>query len=87
MDTFYHNWLSAVNGRSTVVILGDGRNNYNSPRLDLIKDLQKRARRIIWFCPEQQRQWGTDDSDMLEYASAVDSIYVVREFGATGNGR
>lgn len=78
LDTFYHNWLSAVNGRSTVVILGDGRNNYNSPRLDLIKDLQKRARRIIWFCPEQQRQWGTDDSDMLEYASAVDSIYVVR---------
>ncbi|MFO7681941.1 MAG: VWA domain-containing protein [Chloroflexota bacterium] len=78
LNTFYHKWLSAVNGRSTVVILGDGRNNYNSPRIDLIKDLQKRARRIIWFCPEQQQQWGTGDSDMLEYAPAVDSVYVVR---------
>ena len=78
LETFYHKWLSAINGRSTVVVLGDGRNNYNSPRIDLIKDLQKRARRIIWFCPEQQRQWGTGDSDMLEYAATVDSIYVVR---------
>jgi len=78
LDTFYHHWLSAVNGRTTVVVLGDGRNNYNSPRIDLIKDLQKRARRVIWFCPEQERQWGTGDSDMLEYATAVDSIYVVR---------
>jgi uncharacterized protein len=78
LATFYHNWLSAVNGRSTVVILGDGRNNYNSPRIDLIKDLQKRARRVIWFCPEHQRQWGTGDSDMLDYAATVDSVYVVR---------
>ncbi|MBK8989020.1 MAG: VWA domain-containing protein [Chloroflexi bacterium] len=78
LDTFYHNWLSAVNGRTTVVILGDGRNNYNSPRLDLVKDLQKRARRVIWFCSEQKQQWGTDDSDMREYAGVVDSVYVVR---------
>lgn len=77
LDTFFDKWLSAVNGRTTVVILGDGRNNYNSPRLDLMKDLQRRARRLVWFNPEHQRKWGTDDSDMLEYAPICDAVYVV----------
>lgn len=78
LDTFYKKYLSAVNGRTTVIILGDGRNNYNSPRLDLIKDLQKRARRFLWLNPEPQGQWGTGDSDMWEYAKVCDTIYPVR---------
>jgi uncharacterized protein with von Willebrand factor type A (vWA) domain len=78
LQTFYNNWLDSVNGRTTVVILGDGRNNFNSPRLDLMKDLQRRARRLVWFNPEHQRQWGNGDSDMLEYATVCDAVYVVR---------
>ncbi len=78
LNTFFKEWLSAVDGRSTVVIVGDGRNNYNSPRTDLIKTLQRRAKRLIWFNPEHQRQWGTGDSDMFEYAPLCDAVYVVR---------
>jgi uncharacterized protein with von Willebrand factor type A (vWA) domain len=78
LQTFYDNWLDSVNGRTTVVILGDGRNNLNSPRLDLIKDLQRRSRRLIWFNPEPPRYWGTGDSDMLEYAPLCDQVYMVR---------
>ena len=78
MDTFFSNWLDSVDGRTTVVILGDGRNNYNPPRLDLMKQLQRRARRMVWLNPENPRQWGTGDSDMLEYAPVCDSVHVVR---------
>ncbi|RMG98588.1 MAG: VWA domain-containing protein [Chloroflexi bacterium] len=78
LNTFFKNWLDAVDNRTTVVILGDGRNNYNSPRIDLMKQLQRRARKLIWFNPEPQRQWGTGDSDMLEYAPVCDAVYVVR---------
>lgn len=78
LDTFWDKWLDAINHRTTVVILGDGRNNYNSPRLDLIKDLQRRSRRLIWFNPENPRQWGTGDSDMLEYAPLCDQVFMVR---------
>jgi uncharacterized protein with von Willebrand factor type A (vWA) domain len=78
LDSFFHNWLDSVNGRTTVVIVGDGRNNYNSPRLDLVKDLQRRAKQLIWFNPENRRQWGTGDSDMWEYAPICDAVYVVR---------
>ena len=78
LETFFDNWLDSINHRTTVVILGDGRNNYNSPRIDLIKDLQRRSRRLIWFNPESPRQWGTGDSDMLEYAPLCDQVYMVR---------
>lgn len=78
LDTFFKAWLDSVDGRTTVVILGDGRNNYNAPRLDLVKELQRRARRLVWFNPEHPREWGTGDSDMLAYAPLCDNIYAVR---------
>ncbi len=57
---------------------GDGRNNYNSPRIDLMKDLQRRAKRVVWLNPEHQQQWGTGDSDMWDYVPVCDNVYVVR---------
>lgn len=78
LEQFHKNSLDAINGRSTVVILGDGRNNYNPARIDLLKDLQRRARKLIWLCPEFQREWGTDDSDMHHYAPIPDAVYTVR---------
>jgi uncharacterized protein with von Willebrand factor type A (vWA) domain len=70
--------LSAVDGRTTVIIVGDGRNNYYDPRLDLVKDLQRRAKKLIWFTPESERIWGTGDSDMQHYAPLCDAVYPVR---------
>lgn len=78
LEQFQKNALDAVNGRSTVVILGDGRNNYNPARADLLKEMQRRARKLIWLCPEFQREWGTGDSDMHIYAPIPDAIYTVR---------
>ena len=78
LDTFFKKWLDSVDGRTTVVVLGDARNNYNSPRIDLMKQLQRRARRLVWFNPEHPGQWGTGDSDMYDYIPVCDSVHVVR---------
>ena len=67
----------AVDGRTTLIICGDGRNNYNDPRLDLIHQLQRRAKRVVWLNPEDNYEWGTGDSDMLHYAPIVDSVHQV----------
>ncbi|MFN8379159.1 MAG: VWA domain-containing protein [Anaerolineae bacterium] len=77
LATFQGDHLGVVTGRTTVILVGDGRNNYNDPRLDLARDLQRRARRLIWFNPEPPRQWGTGDSDMQQYAQAADAVYKV----------
>ncbi len=78
LENFSDKHLSAVNGRTTLIVLGDGRNNYNSPRIDLIRDLQRRAKRLIWLNPERRSQWGTGDSDMLDYVPHCDAVYPVR---------
>lgn len=78
LEMFQDKHASTVTGRTTLIILGDARNNYNSPRIDLIKDLQRRARRFIWLNPELESQWGTGDSDMLDYTPYCDAVYPVR---------
>ncbi|MBI3913152.1 MAG: VWA domain-containing protein [Chloroflexi bacterium] len=69
--------LGTVDHRTTVIILGDGRNNYASPRLDSFQEIKKRARKVVWFNPENRRQWGTGDSDMLVYEPLCDSVHIV----------
>ena len=59
-------------------MLGDGRNNYNNPRLDIHGDMQRKSRRLFWFCPEPEVQWGTGDSDMHLYASQADGVFRIR---------
>lgn len=77
LNTFKNDYMGLLTSKTTVIILGDGRNNYNNPRLDIAQDMQRRARRLIWFCPEHPNQWGTGDSDMHEYAVHSDGVYYV----------
>ncbi len=60
--------FDAVDRKTTVVVLGDGRTNYGEARVDLIATLHDRAKRVIWLSPEDRGSWGTDDSEMLRYA-------------------
>ncbi len=77
LNTLFGEKLDAIDSRTTVILLGDGRNNYNDPRLDLAADMRRRARRVLWFNPEPHYQWGTGDSDMLDYAPLASGVYQV----------
>jgi uncharacterized protein len=67
-------YLNTIDSRTIVIIVGDGRNNYNNPRLDLFNSFARRSRRMIWINPETPNLWGTGDSDMLHYAPICSSI-------------
>jgi uncharacterized protein with von Willebrand factor type A (vWA) domain len=75
---FVDDFLNTVDNRTTFIVLGDGRNNYNDPALDALKKIKARSRRILWLNPEYPRQWGTGDSDMLSYEPLCDHVYQVR---------
>ncbi|HEX6291001.1 MAG TPA: VWA domain-containing protein [Herpetosiphonaceae bacterium] len=77
LATFCRDHLSMVDRRTTVIVLGDGRNNYNDPRLDCIDVIKRHARRVIWLTPEHERLWGTGDSDMPLYAPRMDAVHHV----------
>jgi hypothetical protein len=77
LQNFCENHLEAVDRRTTVIFLGDGRNNFRDPRLDLFEQVKRRARRVVWFNPELSFQWGTGDSDMPQYAPLCDAVHQV----------
>lgn len=56
-----------IDGRTTVLVLGDGRSNQTNPRLDLFAELTARAKRVVWLSPEAEGRWGTGDSALLAY--------------------
>ena len=75
---FEAEYMDTVDGRTTVIVLGDGRNNYNDPAIDTFSKISRRARKLVWLNPEYPAQWGTGDSDMLLYAPYCSDIYQVR---------
>jgi uncharacterized protein len=77
LEEFVRTQLSAVDRRTTLIICGDGRNNFNPPRTDLVELLARRARKLVWFNPEPPALWGTGDSDMLDYAPLASSVFQV----------
>ncbi len=64
---FKEGWLDKVTNKTTMLILGDARNNYGNPETGILRLLHKRAKRVIWLNPESPPFWGTGDSDMKKY--------------------
>lgn len=81
LGNFAQDYMDTIDHRTTVIMVGDGRNNYNNPRLDVFKTMSRRSRRTIWINPEPPPLWGTGDSDMREYAPLADSIVVAATLG------
>ncbi len=85
LNTLMRTYAGTIDHRTTVIFVGDARNNYNNPRLDLMEQIQRRSKRIIWLNPEHPRQWGTGDSDMpayLPYAHAVHRVSTLAELAS-----
>ena len=61
--------LDDVDNRTTIVILGDARNNYGDPRTDILKEMYDRCKRLIWLNPEPRNSWGVGDSEMRKYSA------------------
>ena len=74
---FSHDYMDTVDGRTTFIVVGDGRNNYNDPRLDLFRNITQRTRTTLWINPESPALWSTGDSDMLKYAAFCDTVVQV----------
>ena len=71
---FHREHLAAVNNRTTVIILGDARNNYNLAHEWVLRDVQQRAKQVIWLNPESRLTWGFGDSEMDRYQPFCDVV-------------
>ncbi|MBW1679936.1 MAG: VWA domain-containing protein [Deltaproteobacteria bacterium] len=73
---FKAGWLDFVTPKTTILILGDARNNRGNPETGILRLLRERSRRIIWLNPEPPTFWGIGDSEMKRYAPYC---YLARE--------
>jgi uncharacterized protein with von Willebrand factor type A (vWA) domain len=71
---FWKNHLSAIDNRTTVLILGDARNNYNDPKAWCLRDIHNKAKNVVWLNPESPSAWGFGDSVMDRYTPYCDIV-------------
>lgn len=64
---FHADHFNILDRRTSIIILGDGRSNYDDPRTDLLREFSARTKQIIWLNPEGRPQWGAGDSVIPRY--------------------
>ncbi|MFK7912721.1 MAG: VWA domain-containing protein [Pseudomonadales bacterium] len=66
---FRRNCMDDVDNRTTIIILGDARNNYGDARAEILKEMYDRAKRVIWLNPEARNSWNVGDAEMRKYSA------------------
>lgn len=74
---FDDRYRDAVDHHTTVVIIGDGRNNYNDPNQIALAAIHRRAKSVLWLNPESPGAWGFGDSAMRIYEPHTTRVMTV----------
>ncbi len=75
---FHERYAEEITSRTSVLILGDARNNYHASEAWVVADMQARARHVYWLNPEPESYWGSGDSIVGQYGEHCDSVVEVR---------
>jgi uncharacterized protein with von Willebrand factor type A (vWA) domain len=73
-EVFAERWPDAVGPDTSLLILGDARNNYRSPGLPTLRRLVGAARHAYWLNPEPARHWGSGDSVAPAYGQVLPMV-------------
>jgi len=84
LNDFNKEYMDTLNSGTTLLIVGDGRNNYNDPRIDIFSTMARRATRTIWLNPEPDYMWN-GDSDMKKYAPLCNNVLKVSNLRELAN--
>ncbi len=77
-ETFWDRWGKDVSPKTTVLFLGDARNNYHAAQAWVLGELAKKARHVYWLNPEPHSYWDTGDSIVGQYAVHCHGAYECR---------
>ena len=77
-EAFWNRWGAEIGPRTTVIILGDARNNYHASQSWVVKEMRHKARHVYWLNPEPRAYWDTGDSIVGEYGNFCDGTFECR---------
>ncbi|MGU3649966.1 vWA domain-containing protein [Mycolicibacterium sp. A43C] len=69
--SFTQNFPNVLSPRSSLLILGDARNNYRNPETDLLTRMVNASRHAHWLNPEPRHLWGSGDSAVPRYQDLI----------------
>jgi uncharacterized protein with von Willebrand factor type A (vWA) domain len=61
-DQFVENHSDALTRKTSVLILGDARNNDNDPGLDAFRKIHDKTKNVFWLNPDKKHLWDWNDS-------------------------
>src|SRR5256885_2527636 len=77
-EIWHERHIREVTNKTSIIILGDARNNYHASQAWILGEMGKRARRVFWLDPEPRGYWDTGDSIVSEYARFTDGVFECR---------
>lgn len=77
---FHQLGLQDVCHQSTIIVLGDSRNNYGDPQIPLLRALYNKCQRLIWLNPEPCYNWASGDAEMIKYRPFCHQTEVCNSF-------
>lgn len=69
--SFAQNFPNVLSPRSSLLILGDARNNYRNPETELLTRMVNASRHAHWLNPEPRHLWGSGDSAVPRYTDLI----------------
>ncbi len=78
LAVFLERWGEEITPRTSVLLLGDARNNYHASNAWVLKDVRARARHVYWLNPEPRAYWDSGDSIVSEYGTHCDAVVECR---------
>lgn len=79
LDDMVTGHADALDGRTAVLIVGDGRSGGLPPNVERLRALRRRVHRLAWITPEPQRYWTQATCAMPQYAEVCDEVIVARD--------
>ena len=77
-EVFWERYGRDVGPKTTVLLLGDARNNYHASASWVVKEIRHKARHVYWLNPEPKSYWNTGDSIVGDYGVHTDGVYECR---------
>ncbi|MCU1504562.1 MAG: hypothetical protein JWM12_3916 [Ilumatobacteraceae bacterium] len=77
-EVFWERHGKDISSKTTVLLLGDARNNYHASQAWVIKEIRAKARHVYWLNPEPKSYWNTGDSIVGDYGTHTDGVYECR---------
>ncbi|WP_019850492.1 VWA domain-containing protein [Desulfitobacterium sp. PCE1] len=77
-NDFAQNVLPSLSTKGTVLIMGDGRNNFRPAQAEYLQEIQEKVKHIFWLNPLEEKDWTLPDNLMKEYRRYCTQVFPCR---------